>query len=399
MSRFRRKSVLVSSTFVFIWYLHYSFTNNRHTFHTPLPLILLFTYNHSSKTQANICRGTRNGQHVVNFDRCPFKCEFSCRLADFKTRSPEALLFFGEDFQWPFKLTDRNRTSSTQRWIFWSWEAPMNHPEYTRSRLTFNWLEHWSTLLFSYICRFRCLFRTMTYRQDSDIVHAYGRSVARNQSHTIRDFQAVDFYLASSDNRSTFDIENEFRVRENRSVWFVSNCRARTPRNQIAAQLSELFPSDRFGQCNLSNRNGGRISTNEFERMLFKYKFYLAFENAHCEDYITEKAFYNALLHGSIPVVFGPTEENYRRILPPDSFVHVNHFDNLTQLADELTRVSNDVQRFAHYHRWRQEFRIVAWPSNYHIDDLFCNLCMKLHTDRQHKTYTNFSQWLNHCTP
>lgn len=104
------------------------------------PLILLYTHNHSVKTRDNICRGTRNGGHVVHFQSCPKKCEFSCRIGDFHQRSPAAVLFFGEDFSWPFQLSDRNRTSTQQRWIFWSWEAPIHHPEYTRStQLTFNW--------------------------------------------------------------------------------------------------------------------------------------------------------------------------------------------------------------------------------------------------------------------
>jgi len=104
-----------------------------------LPLILLYTHNHSIKTRDNICRGVKNDGHIVNFDKCPKKCEFSCRIEDFKKRSPLALLFFGEDFYWSFKLTDKNRTSLQQRWIFWSWEPPIHHPEYTKSHITFNW--------------------------------------------------------------------------------------------------------------------------------------------------------------------------------------------------------------------------------------------------------------------
>jgi hypothetical protein len=111
----------------------------QNTFQQSSPLILLYTHNHSIKTRDNICRGIRNGGHIVNFDKCPQKCEFSCRIEDFKQRSPDAVLFFGEDFYWSFKLTDQNRTSYQQRWIFWSWEAPIHHPKYTKSHLTFNW--------------------------------------------------------------------------------------------------------------------------------------------------------------------------------------------------------------------------------------------------------------------
>ncbi len=112
------------------------------------PLILLYTHNYSFKTRDNICRGIRNGGHIVNFDQCPKKCEFSCQIEDLKKRSPLALLFFGEDFYWSFKLTDQDRTSYQQRWIFWSWEAPINHQEYTKSHLTFNWLVRISCFFF-----------------------------------------------------------------------------------------------------------------------------------------------------------------------------------------------------------------------------------------------------------
>ncbi len=128
----------ITNSIIYLFFIHdkiifWQYSNQS------IPLILLFTYNRSFKTRDNICRGIRNGGHVINFANCPAKCEFSCRLEDFKQRSPNAVLFFGEDFQWSFKLTDLNRSSMNQRWIFWSWEAPINHPEYTKSGLTFNW--------------------------------------------------------------------------------------------------------------------------------------------------------------------------------------------------------------------------------------------------------------------
>ncbi|CAF1242976.1 unnamed protein product [Rotaria sordida] len=110
----------------------------RYNSNQSLALILLYTHNHSIKTRDNICRGIHNGGHIVHFDRCPKKCEFSCRIEDFKERSPSAILFFAEDFYWSFHLSNQNRTSFKQRWIFWSWEAPIHHPKYTKSHLTFN---------------------------------------------------------------------------------------------------------------------------------------------------------------------------------------------------------------------------------------------------------------------
>src|SRR3984957_3479943 len=175
----------------------------------------------------------------------------------------------------------------------------------------------------------------MTYRQDSDIVHDYGRFILRNRSQTIRDHQSIDFYLSSIDNRSTFDIKKEFTNRENRILWFVSNCNAQTKRYQIAKQLSQYFPIDQYGRCS-NSKNKTYLSSADFERTLFRYKFYLAFENSHCQDYITEKTFYNSLAHGSIPIVLGTSENNYKQILPSKSFIHIDHFKDFTQLVNEL---------------------------------------------------------------
>jgi len=231
----------------------------------------------------------------------------------------------------------------------------------------------------------------MTYRQDSDIVHSYGRYIFRNLSYTIRDYQSIDNYLSSKNNQSTFDIKKEFPRRQNRILWIVSNCNARTKRNEIANDLKNYFPIDQYGKCSSAKK------IENFTELLFNYKFYLAFENAHCKDYITEKAFYNSLAHGSIPIVLGPDEQNYRQILPPNSFIHIEQFNNLTQLAEQLHQISNQFDLFSSYHQWRNDYRLITWKSNYFIDDRFCDLCVKLHEDVKSKTYSNFSKWLNQC--
>ena len=139
--RWKTKLFLLISCLIVYFYVHRFGIVYKKTSPISFPLILLYTHNISVKTRDHICRGGRNGGHVVHFDRCPKKCQFSCRLEDFHRRSPTAVLFFGEDFSWSFRLSDRNRSSLQQRWIFWSWEAPIHHPEYTKASLTFNWFD------------------------------------------------------------------------------------------------------------------------------------------------------------------------------------------------------------------------------------------------------------------
>ena len=45
------------------------------------------------------------------------------------------------------------------------------------------------------------------------------------------------------------------------------------------------------------------------------YKFYLAFENSNCVDYITE-FFVNGLKHNILPIVMGASKEAYERSAP-----------------------------------------------------------------------------------
>ena len=54
------------------------------------------------------------------------------------------------------------------------------------------------------------------------------------------------------------------------------------------------------------------------------YKFYLAFENSICRDYVTEK-FFNPLLFSTVPIVYGGAD--YEAIgAPPHSYIDVRNY-------------------------------------------------------------------------
>ena len=68
---------------------------------------------------------------------------------------------------------------------------------------------------------------------------------------------------------------------------------------------SNSFLNFRFGDCFGRNTRESRApwgTTGEISH----HKFYLAFENSiHCNDYISEKFWRNALSSGAVPVVYG----------------------------------------------------------------------------------------------
>jgi len=77
-------------------------------------------------------------------------------------------------------------------------------------------------------------------------------------------------------------------------AWFVSNCRESNTRKNYAKELQKYIPVDIYGKCG-TKKCPRSTETECFEMLNQDYKFYLAFENANCKDYITEKFFLNSL--------------------------------------------------------------------------------------------------------
>merc|ERR1711894_870320 len=71
-------------------------------------------------------------------------------------------------------------------------------------------------------------------------------------------------------------------------------------------------------------------------KLIQEYKFYLAFENSICRDYVTEK-FFQRMKQGIVPVVFGGAD--YSSIAPTHSYIDVKDFDTPKDLADYLIRL------------------------------------------------------------
>ena len=98
-------------------------------------------------------------------------------------------------------------------------------------------------------------------------------------------------------------------------AWFVSNCAAKNARLEYARSLSEEISVDIFGSCGelrCSKREGEQCR----DKLREQYKFYLAFENSDCKDYVTEKFFTNSLHQGVVPIVMGPTRQQLERVAP-----------------------------------------------------------------------------------
>ena len=49
---------------------------------------------------------------------------------------------------------------------------------------------------------------------------------------------------------------------------------------------------------------------------------------------------------GAVPVVLGPSWEQYEAVAPKDSFIHVADFSSMEDLGESLRKLAEDKQQF-----------------------------------------------------
>jgi len=118
---------------------------------------------------------------------------------------------------------------------------------------------------------------TATYRSDSELVAPYEKWVYYDE--TIHRKPTTVNYAAN---------------KTKKVAWFVSNCGANNNRLDYARDLQKFIQVDIYGACGTENCPRD-FADNCFGILSNEYKFYLAFENSNCRDYITEKFYVNGL--------------------------------------------------------------------------------------------------------
>jgi hypothetical protein len=124
------------------------------------------------------------------------------------------------------------------------------------------------------------------------------------------------------------------------AFWVVSDCHTNNKREEYVRVLQKYIKIDIFGKCTNSRYLCPKSGGNEcIKKLSLEYKFYIAFENSDCKEYITEK-FYRTLTLPVVPVVMGWGD--YAINSPPNSYIDVNDFTSIKALADYLKELDKD---------------------------------------------------------
>ncbi|XP_042855623.1 glycoprotein 3-alpha-L-fucosyltransferase A-like isoform X2 [Penaeus japonicus] len=255
-----------------------------------------------------------------------------------------------------------NRTRASQRWIWLSDESPYHTFLIAKDKdiSHYNGYFNWS----------------MTYRMDSDIPVPYGRTIKLSEGERPKD--AVDYFSAKP---KTVAIMG-------------SNCGGRNNRWKYVKELQKYLKVDAYGKCGTLKCPG------HFTKdcaSLNDYKFYLSFENSDCQEYITEKAWWNALGKGAVPVVMGGPVATYKKMLPPNSFLHVDDFDSPEDLARHLLALATDPKAYNRLHAWRSQYRISNEHGYFESPVYhYCRICEALnYNDPKPKSYDRMQDFWN----
>ncbi|NXE55653.1 FUT7 fucosyltransferase, partial [Casuarius casuarius] len=228
-----------------------------------------------------------------------------------------------------------------QNWLWVSLESPTNTKALAGWNQTFNWV--------------------MTYRQDSDIFMPYGKLVP-NRSATV-------------------NIPRKTRL----VSWVISNYHRTQKRAEIYKNLSRYLHVDIYGKANKKP-----LCKDCLLPTTSRSKFYLAFENSIHRDYITEKLWRNSLMAGTVPVVLGPPRANYEQFVPADSFIHVNDFESLAELASFLKTMNSS--RYRRFFAWQKRYSVKLYAD---WRERICMICTKYPSLPQGRVYPDLESWFN----
>lgn len=278
-----------------------------------------------------------------------------CRLTDDRRAYGEAdaVIFHHRDIVGAAALPREPRPGA-QKWIWMNYESPTNTPGLAYFEGIFN--------------------LTLTYRIDSDIFLPYGLLIPSSAGSSS---QNPDQNLRTP---SPSDL-----LRPRLLAWVISNWNTSHRRVAFFKQLQRYLHVDVYGHV-------GRPFAGSVVELIREYQFYLALENSQHTDYITEKL-WNPIEAGAIPVVLGPTRENYERFLPPEAFIHVDDFASARELAQYLLMLRRKPKLLLFHLRWRGNYRMHRPPF---WSEHYCTACEAVRRTRgQTHAVKDLAHWFD----
>ncbi|XP_067660890.1 alpha-(1,3)-fucosyltransferase fut-3-like [Haliotis asinina] len=232
---------------------------------------------------------------------------------------------------------------------------------------------------------------TIGYTRDSDIRISFGNIVKK---------KAVPFY-----NLTTVVSRKKRTV-----VIFQQSCKTPSRMEEYLKHLRKYVKVDVYGPC--VNRTLCNQDLDCFIKVGREYKFYLAFEEVFCSEYISN-VFFRFYGTESVPIVRGGGD--YAKVAPKGTYIDTADYKSIAELGKYIqfldkndTAYTEILKRKRYYHAAYSRLQIVRWEDKKFIRHIYmnmgnmmCDICRRLwNVDDYRKTYSNILSWYgrSHCT-
>lgn len=169
-------------------------------------------------------------------------------------------------------------------------------------------------------------------------------------------------------------------MQKNRSALIItSHCKTDSKRENYINELPKHYPLKVLGNCG-KHWNCGHVYVHDdcFKLLNREYMFYLAFENALCDEYVTEKFFAN--YNFDIILITRSKYENNSR-LPKDVFLSTDNFESPKHLAEFL----NNITVFEYAELLERKDRYVSISFKQVYQDSMCEPCKRLNKKLEYR--------------
>ncbi|XP_065067181.1 glycoprotein 3-alpha-L-fucosyltransferase A-like [Rhopilema esculentum] len=259
-----------------------------------------------------------------------------------------AVLFHGRDLEADYKRQYQPEqlrrvqdkiSKKDQKWIYLSHENPKNDPlMYGKYNGIFHWLA--------------------TFDRNSNIFIPYTNYIAKKNPHKVT--------------------RNYAKEKTGLVAWAVSNCGLL--REDYALELQKYITLTVYGLCSkrFKNQRSCAHFNDACSKELSTYKFYLAFENDFCHDYVTEK-YWERITQNVVPVVMGA---NYDKgVAIPGSYIDASEFESIQKLAEYLLYLDKNDDEYNKYFAYKGKFELGN-------GSIYCPICAALHEQKPGESST-----------
>ncbi|XP_075973118.1 alpha-(1,3)-fucosyltransferase C-like [Anticarsia gemmatalis] len=312
--------------------------------------------------------------------RCPYtNCIVTSNRSFFSDYSKfDVVAFAGPEISRAYNLNKLpTKRSLHQKYVFASIESPIYYPVcVSKFDGYFNW--------------------TWTFKLDSEVQWGY-MTVRDSNNSVVGPNKHMNWMKLEDMDPISEEFKNQLRTKTRAAVWFVSNCHTRSRREKYVLALQEELNRynlaiDVYGNCG-SLKCSKKEQNKCYKIIKEKYYFYLSFENAFSEDYVTEKLLH-ALENDAIPVVYGGA--NYTRFMPDGIYLNAREL-GVEKLAEMMNDLINDIDKYSEYFKWKKYYSYYKKSASVETDPycLFCQILNDAKMVEETTVYEDFINWWN----